>query len=83
MRYEADRGRTGRPVPDAVVPVGGPWNDGLRLILGEDEEDEAGDLCEGGVYGIPTYWCGGKVFVVLRFACKLLKNRGSSLASNL
>ena len=55
VRYEADRGRTGRPAPAAVFPVGGAWNDDLRLMLGEEEEDEAGDLCEGGVYGIPTY----------------------------
>jgi len=45
LRYEADRGSDGR---------GPDWKDERRLTSGDPEAEEAGDRCEGGVYGIPN-----------------------------
>jgi len=47
VRYEAERGRM-----VLELLVGGWWKDDLRLTSGDVGVDEAGDLLEGGVYGI-------------------------------
>jgi len=44
VRYEADRGSTGRE-----LPCWGWWKDGRRLPSGDEGPDDAGDRCDGGV----------------------------------
>lgn len=47
VKYEAERGSTGRE------PPGDCCREGRRLVSGDVGADEAGDLL-GGVYGIPA-----------------------------
>jgi len=56
LRYavdERERGRFGLIGPCDLL--GDSWlHDGFRLSVGDVVRVEAGDCCEGGVYGIPT-----------------------------